>query len=138
MKKIVVLVNLLLVAMALSFVACTDNSNDASEDWAGNWKMTQDIVWPQTKADDNLPAGTITIDKSNKNKIIIAGGLLNSPTNITASVSSDNASFSATIDKNYTIKGTATLSNSSKITFKFTIYTEGDKSQTYSRTAVKI
>lgn len=138
MKRIHGLFFCLLAALVFVFSSCTDDENNASSDWSGNWTITQDIVWPQTKSLLKSQTGTITIDPSNKNKIIIAGGLLNSPANINASVVSEKASFTQKIDKNYSIKGTATLDSETKITFKFTIYTENSNSETYTRTAVKI
>src|SRR5574344_1872407 len=98
MKRTILFIGLWLVAVVVLFSACTADDTEASKDWVGNWKMTQEITWPQTKADNNLPSGTITIDANNKDKIIISGGLLNCQTNISASVVSQSATFSQTID----------------------------------------
>ncbi len=126
----------------LSFFACEPDNTLASSDWNGNWRISEDIIFPQTKTNQNsikTSSGTIKIDPNNERKIIISGELfgLNPSFNISASVVSSNATFDQKVGI-YQIKGTAVLNNSNQITFNFTITTENSNTETYNRIAIRI
>ena len=81
----------------------------------------------------------IKIDPNNDRKIIISGDLfgLYSTLSINASVVSTTASYDQQVGI-YRMKGTATLVDEDEITFKFTITTENNYSESYTRTAIRI
>lgn len=141
-NKIIALLSILLVSIALVFVACEPDDTSASSDWNGNWRFNEEVIFPQTKS--NLSgiktnSGTIKVDPNDKNKIIISGELfgLYSSYSISATVASTTASYEQQLGI-YKIKGTATLDDSDQITFKFKITTENNNSESYTRTAIRI
>ncbi|MBP1630464.1 MAG: hypothetical protein H6Q15_1357 [Bacteroidetes bacterium] len=130
-------VGLFLISLApFIFSSCEPDDTSASNDWVGNWRITEDIVYPQKKS----TAGTIRIDPENENKIIISGELfgLNSSFKITGTVSS-TSSTSVTFSRegSFKITGSAKLTNK-EITFNFTYTSENGVTETYTRKAVKI
>ncbi len=132
-NRIITILSILFVALAFS--SCEPDNTLASSDWNGNWRMSEDIIFPQTKSS----SGTIKVDPNNERKIIISGELfgLNSSFSIIADVISTNANFDQMVS-NYKIKGTATLNNANQITFNFTITTENNNSEVYKRIAIRI
>lgn len=73
--RILALISILFTAFA--FVGCEPDETLASSDWNGNWRMNEEIIFPQTKANlIKASSGTIKIDPNNERKIIISGELL--------------------------------------------------------------
>lgn len=141
-NKIIALLSILLVSISLVFTSCTSDSTKASSDWNGNWRMSEEIIFPQAKSGASgikTPSGTIKIDPNDSEKIIISGDLfgLYSSLSISATVVSSTASYEQKVGL-YTIKGTANLNDTDEITFKFKITTETNYSESYVRTAIRI
>jgi len=140
--KIIALFGVLLALVSVTFFSCKTDETLASEDWNGRWQFSQDVVFPQTKNNENFPKssnGTIKIDPNNNRKIIISGDLfgLYSTLSISADVVSTTATFDQTVGV-YKMKGTATIVSEDRINFKFTITTESNYSESYERTATRI
>lgn len=139
-NKIIALLGILFTTF--SFFSCEPDTTVASSDWEGKWRISEDIIFPQTKENQNFAkssSGTIKIDPNDERKIIISGELfgLNPTFSISASVVSTNANFDQKVGI-YQIKGTAVLNNSNQINFKFTITTENNNTETYNRIATRI
>lgn len=141
-NKIIALLSILLVSISLLFTSCTSDTTKASTDWNGNWRMSEEIIFPQAKSGSSgikTPSGTIKIDPNDSEKLIISGDLfgLYSSLSISATVVSSTASYEQQVGL-YKIKGTATLDDTDEITFKFKITTETNYSESYVRTAIRI
>jgi len=142
-NKIIALFSILLISIAVVLSSCAADSTSASSDWNGNWRMDEDITFPQTKGSELIGAkttsGTIKVDPNDADKIIISGELfgLYSSLSISATVVSSTASYEQQVGL-YKIKGTAVLEDEDEITFSFKITTENDNSESYTRTAIRI
>lgn len=142
-NKIIALLSISLISISLLFTSCESDTNNASSDWNGNWRMSEDVIFPQEKNSDysgiKTPSGTIKVDPNDADKIIISGDLfgLYSSLSISATVVSSTASYEQQVGL-YKIKGTATLNDTDEITFKFKITTESNYTESYVRTAIRI
>ncbi len=141
-NKITALLSLLFAFISLSFVSCQDDKSLASEDWNGRWKLSEDVIFPQTKNNENLiksNTGTIKIDPSDNKQIIISGDLfgLQPSLSIKATVVTTTASFEQQIGRSK-MKGTGVLVSEDKINFSFTITTDENYAEAYKRTATRI
>lgn len=139
-KKFIAIISVLFAL--LTFSACEPDKTLASSDWNGNWKLNEEIIFPQTK--NNLKSaknssGTIRIDPNDDRKIIISGELfgLSSMESISASATSSSASFNQKIGL-YKIEGAATLNTKDQIKFQIKIITENNNTENYSRIAIRI
>jgi hypothetical protein len=126
----------------LTFSACEPDNTLASSDWNGNWKLNEEIIFPQTKTNiksAKSSSGTIRIDPNDERKIIISGELfgLSSSESISASATSSSASFNQKVGI-YTLEGTATLSGKDQIKFQIKITTENNNAASFSRIAIRI
>ncbi|MFA7081113.1 MAG: hypothetical protein WC135_00730 [Bacteroidales bacterium] len=141
-NKITALLGVLFAFISLSFVSCQDDKTLASEDWNGRWKLSEEVVFPQTKNSESLIksiTGTIKIDPNDSRQILISGDLfgLQPSLSIKAAVVTTTASFEEQV-AGYKMKGTGVLVSKDTIKFKFTITTDSGETKAYERTATRI
>ncbi|MCK9162874.1 MAG: hypothetical protein WCR29_00685 [Bacteroidales bacterium] len=141
-NKIITLLGVLFAFLSITFVSCQEDQTLASDDWNGSWKLSEDVIFPQTKKMENSTksnTGTIKIDPNDSRQIIISGDLfgLYSTLEIRATVVTTSASFEQQVG-GYKMKGTGVLVSGDKINFNFTITTETNDIESYERTATRI
>lgn len=141
-NKFIILLGVLFAFISISFQSCQEDQTLASNDWNGRWKLNENVIFPQTKNNEdpkNTNIGTIKIDPNDSRLIIISGDLfgLYSSLEIKASVVTTTASFEEKVG-NYKMKGTGILVNKDEIKFRFTITTEANDSESYERIAKRI
>ena len=94
-----------LCAVLFAFCSCSPEHEDYTKDWTGNWKTSDETVFPQAKYTHR---GTIVKQSGERNMIIISGTLLglNSSYKIPVKLTSTSR---GTLDytSGFTINGTA-------------------------------
>lgn len=123
----------LIIAVFL-FIKCTPEKEDYTEDWVGFWQTTDELSPVNTKY---LHEGTIIKDEGERNKVIMAGSLLNFnssykiPIKLTSSVRG-----SIDYENGFTLKGNAVMGINDTIRLYLEL-TEDNKSVKDTLTLVK-